>query len=235
MRTRWRAGAALGVFLLVLFLLGIPLVALCALPLGIPLGDALLRARARRRRRRYLGQFLDFLAVFALTTGAGRTGAGAFRYCLQELRGIHPVREGFPGDLESLLASASMDQNIYESFRCYRFAEELEEITLFGEMLWLASQKGGDTQRIIAHCSEQLRERLRIAQEREVILARQKFELQVIVVLPVVLLGVVKSLDPRYLGALTGTAPGVLALLAAAGCMLAGIGLGASLCDLEGE
>jgi tight adherence protein B len=126
-----------------------------------------------------------------------------------------------------------MDQDIYQIFRDHKFRITREEIDVFAQMLYLASKKGGDVDRVIAYCSSLLEERVRMQKDKEVLMASQRFELDVIIVLPFVLLAIMKNSNPGYLTTLVSTPMGWMALFFSVALMAFSLVLGVQLCSFK--
>ncbi|QRN85067.1 type II secretion system F family protein [Clostridia bacterium] len=220
-------------FLLGLFLFDLWLVGLLMAPLGLFFAGRIEKHLQESTEKKYLAQYLDFLTVFSMTTSVGRGGLDAFQYCLDELSMIHPLDEGFMKDLQDVISRTNMDQDIYQIFRDHTFAIAREEIDVFVQMLYLASKKGGDMDRVIAYCSSLLEERVRMQRDKEVLLARQKFELDVIIALPFVLLAIMKSSNQDYLTTLISNPMGWVALIVSALLMAFSLFLGVQLCSFK--
>lgn len=218
----------LGVFLFDLWFVGIMMA-----PLGLFFAGRIEKRVQENIEKKYLAQYLDFLNVFSMTTSVGRGGLDAFQYCLEELSMIYPVGVGFMKDLQDVITRTNMDQDIYQLFRDHTFAIAREEIDVFVQMLYLASKKGGDMDRVIAYCSSLLEERVRMQRDKEVLLARQKFELDVIVALPFVLLAIMKGSNQDYLTTLVSTPVGWVALLISGALMAFSLLLGVQLCSFK--
>ena len=233
MRTRIPCLAA--AFLMGVLLFDLWFAGFLTAPLGLFLASRMENYRKRKEERDYLVQYLDFLNVFSMTSSVGRGGLDAFQYCLEELRLIHPAEQGFMADLEDVIAKTTMDQDIYQLFRDHTFRVPREEIDVFAQMLYLASKKGGDLDRVVAYCSSLLEERVRLQKDKEVLMARQKFELDVIVALPFVLLAIMKGSSPDYMATLVSTPLGWVAVVLALALMGVSLGWGVQLCSFKGN
>lgn len=231
--TRWEALGALCAAALGAVLFGQPLLALLFAPLGAFLTHRVRGSIQGRAERRYLQQFLDFLQVFSMASGVGRCGRDAFAYCYRELCLIHAPKESFLADLDAVLRLCAMDQDITEVFRTHAFSRPREEIALFGQMLSLCAKKGGDTGRVVSLCAARLGERVRLEREKEVLLARQRFELDVVLFMPAVMLVVMQRMNPGYLDTLSSSGAGVAVLVLAALLMGAAVFWGVALCAHE--
>lgn len=230
--------AKAGFFVLVFFLLGrllfdVWIMAFFFAPMGLLIYSRIEKTLHLRFVRHYLSQFLDFLNVFSMASGVGKGGLEAFSYCFSELAIIYDKGRYFMKDLEAVLGKVSMDSDIYHIFCDHEFLVDREEIDVFAQMLFLSSKKGGDTERIVAYCSQLIEERVRMEREKEVLLAKQKFELDVIMVLPVVLLLTMKSLSPDYMQRLLDSPVGLVALALSVVLIGAGIFMGVVLCQSD--
>lgn len=209
------------------------LLALFFAPMGLVIQKRIEKSLRLRFVRQYLSQFLDFLNVFSMASSVGKGGLEAFTYCFAELSIIYEKGHYFMKDLEAVLGKVTMDSDIYHIFRKHQFLIDREELDVFAQMLYLSSKKGGDTQRIVAYCSQLIEERVRMEREKEVLLAKQKFELDVIMVLPIVLLLTMKSLSPDYLQRLLDSAAGLVAISLSVVLIAAGIFMGVILCQSD--
>ncbi len=232
-RYRGELMAVLGAFLLFLFLFDMVVLALLLSPWGILVLQKTREAIGSMRKKRYMDQFQDFLLSYSMAASAGKTGLMAFRYSLDELKTVYPEQGAFLRDLSGILAQSSMDRDVHEVFCEYACHSDREEIQVFGEMLLLISRKGGDFCKLTAHCSDLIREKMKLEKDREVILAKQKMELQIITVLPVVLLAMMRSLNPDYLQGLVSTPVGVAGLLVSLVLIGLAIVWGMSICSTE--
>lgn len=220
-------------FLLGMFLFDLWLFGMFMAPLGFFVAGRIKSHMTKKKERSYLAQYLDFLNVFSMTSSVGRGGLDAFKYCFGELGMIHPDNNGFMADLQDVIAKTTMDQDIYQIFRDHKFRITREEIDVFAQMLYLASKKGGDVDRVIAYCSSLLEERVRMQKDKEVLMASQRFELDVIIVLPFVLLAIMKSSNPGYLTTLVSTPMGWMALFFSVVLMAFSLVLGVQLCSFK--
>lgn len=230
---RLRLACMVAAFLLGLLLFDLWFFGLFMAPLGFFMAGRIENHMTKKKEREYLAQYLDFLNVFSMTSSVGRGGLDAFQYCFGELSLIHPASRGFMADLQDVIAKTTMDQDIYQIFRDHRFRIAREEIDVFVQMLYLASKKGGDVDRVIAYCASLLEERVRMQKDKEVLMARQKFELDVIVALPFVLLAIMKGSNPGYLTTLVSTPMGWIALFLSVALMGFSLVLGVQLCSFK--
>ncbi len=222
--------AMLSVILLGRFLFGVWLMGILMLPLGLMMHSRWHQGRMQQVERQYLSQYLDFLSVFAMASSVGRSGLEGFAYCYQELCLIYPQDKSFMLDVKQVMNKTTMDSDIYEIFMEHDFQLPREEVDVFAQMLYLGSKKGGDMDRILSYCSSLLEERVKLERDKEVMLAKQKLELDIIIALPFILLLMMKSLNPSYLETLTGSPLGVVAMSLAFLLMGFAVFLGVQLC-----
>lgn len=221
-------------FVLFYFLFRSILLALVLSPWGLYSTYKIRQSLRERRDKAYMTQFQDFLMSFSMAASAGRTGKSLFTHSYEELKVIHPESGEFLQDLRALLARCAMDRDIFEEFSRYAAGRSREEIRVFAEMLYLISRKGGDACRVTSHCSDLIRDKIKLEADREVLLARQKMEMRMITIVPVIMLYMMKTMNPGYLEALYGSPAGIVALVAAIGCIGVAIWMGNKICASPG-
>ncbi|WP_081667169.1 type II secretion system F family protein [Paenibacillus pinihumi] len=156
-----------------------------------------------RRRDRLKQQFKETLVSLTSSLAAGRSVENAFLAVPEDLRFIY---SDLPGDmlreLDIIRLRLENGEPLELGLQDFSKRACVEEITQFVDVFCIGKRSGGDLIEIIRQTSQVIGEKLDMQQEIEVMIARKKFESQIMMAVPFVFLAVLGVISPDYMASL---------------------------------
>lgn len=160
------------------------------------------RARqiAARRREDLSFQFKQALYSLNSSLSAGRSVENAFREVLNDLRLLYPNPDTFIiKEFEYIVHRLDNGEPIADAVEGFSRRTGVEDITNFTEVFLTFKRKGGNLNDVIRRTSRIIGDKLSIKQDISVMIAQKRFEAQILVVAPLIMVGILKLSSYEYM------------------------------------
>jgi len=170
----------------------------------------------RKRKAELNLQFKDALYSLSSSLSAGKSLESAFRAALKDLQVLYP-EPGTPiiRELEYVCRRMELNDPVELTLQDFARRSGLEDIRNFADVVSICKRTGGNMVQVVKNTSGIIGDRIEIAQDIELILARQKFEQKILNVMPVIFIGLIKFGGSGYMDSLYVSAGGYLLMAAA--------------------
>jgi tight adherence protein B len=164
-----------------------------------------LRQRSRREKlqRELSLQFRQALYSLSSSLAAGRSVENAFREAVRDLMMLYPYRDA--PIVRELAAISSRLDNGEPIERCIADLAEragLAEIADFADVFITCKRTGGDLVQVMRRTSQLIGERIEMEQDIAVMIAQKRFEANLLIVMPLLLVGLLQISAPDYMAPL---------------------------------
>ena len=186
-----------------------------------------LRERLAAKRLNELNmQFKDMLYSLSASIAAGRQMEEALVEAEENLSLLYDEREPIMRELKhmriSIVENKESDKQLLKDFA---FRSKSEDINDFVQVYITCRSMGGNLEKIIAHTTEILTDKMNIEREIQAITAQKKTEGRMIAVMPLLMLLALNLVSYSYISPLYATMGGRIIMTVALAALCCGIGL----------
>lgn len=185
------------------------------------------------KRKLQLGrQFRDMLDGLTTSLGAGNNVIDSFYSVQEDLKAQY--EEGAYILEELTVIIAGIQNNVPVEEVLYDFGERsgIDDIKSFAEVFQVSYRKGGNIQDIIRNTHRVLSDKMEITEDIETVVTSSKTEQNMMMVMPVLLVGMIKLSSPDF-AANFATPVGIIATTIAVGCFVAAYYIGKIVLDIK--
>lgn len=169
-----------------------------------------------RRKNQLNLQFKDMLYSLSSALSVGKSVESGIRDSLQDLKVIYPdPQTDIILELEYILRGLGMNNTIEDMFSQFAERAHLEDIENFVDIFVTCKRTGGDLIEVMRSTSNTIGEKIEIKQEIETMISGKKFEFNVLMVMPVVMVLFLSVTSADYMSAVFTTIAGRLAMTVA--------------------
>lgn len=154
----------------------------------------------KRRKNQLMLQFKDMLYALSSALSVGKSVETGIQDALNDLRVIYPDPDtDILVELEYILRGLGMNETVEAMFSQFAERAHLEEIENFVDIFVTCKRTGGDLIEVMRSTSNTIGEKIEVKQEIETMISGKKFEFQVMMVIPVVLVLFLSVTSAEYM------------------------------------
>lgn len=169
-----------------------------------------------KRKSQLTIQFKDMLYSLSSALSVGKSVETGIRDSLQDLRVIYPdPRTDILLELEYILRGIGMNRTVEEMFNQFAVRAHLEDIENFVDIFVTCKRTGGDLIEVMRSTSNTIGEKIEVKQEIETMISGKKYEFNLLMVLPVVMILFLTVTSGEYMDPVFHTAAGWAAMTVA--------------------
>ncbi len=187
-----------------------PIMVLVGALLGLLYIRHLRRQLIHKRKAELRQQFKQLLHALAHSLSAGHSLENALTAALQDLKFIYASSVDMITELEIIIRKLSNGEPIEKAFQSFSDRADLAEITRFSEVLRISRRIGGDLIDVVRRSAHYISETMEVEQEITVMLAKKKFESNIMQVVPFIIVAFLTLGSPDYMQPLYSAAGGVI-------------------------
>lgn len=184
----------------------------------------------KKRRRELLFQFKDMLESLTSSYSAGKNTRDSFMDALNDMRNMY----GDEADIvkELVLIVVGVDNNINMEVLLMNFADRsgLDDIESFANVFEVSLRQGADIKSIIASTRDIISDKVEIELEMETMLAGNKNELNIMMLMPVILCISLRGMSGETFG---NSVSNVIVKIVAIGIFAGAYVMGQKLTDIK--
>lgn len=163
-----------------------------------------------KRQRMIKTQFRDMLESLSTSLSAGKNVTDAFLNVQQDLAMQYDEDAFIQNELKVIISGIRNNQDIEVLLYDFGRRTGVKDIVMFASIFRISYRKGGNIKEIIKNTNDIMREKFDIQEDIETGMTSGKQELNIMMIMPVVMIGMFKSVSPDF-GANFSTPVGVAA------------------------
>lgn len=169
---------------------------------GIVAGKMFLPMRTKqiiKKRKKILNsQFRDMLEALTTSLGAGKNVIDSFTAVYDDLKVQYEEDAYILNELENILSGVQNNIAIEEMLSDFGTRSDNGDIKSFANVFEISYRKGGNIKDIIRNTHEILSDKMEIQEDIETIVTANKTEQNIMVVMPIALIGLIKMMSPEF-------------------------------------
>mgnify|MGYP003027641176 FL=1 len=152
----------------------------------------------KKQKNQLNKQFRDMLEALSTSLGAGKNVIDSFRSVYDDMKMQYEDGAYIISELELLLSG--MDNNIDIEDLLLDFGERSgnEDIESFAKVFQICYRKGGNIKDTVRSTYEILNDKMEIAEDIETVVTANKTEQNVMLIMPIGLIGMMKLMSPDF-------------------------------------
>lgn len=169
---------------------------------GIAAGIAFIPIRTKqiidKQIRVLKGQFRDMLEALTTNLGAGKNISNSFYSVYEDLKIQYDEDAYILKELEVILAGIANNVDIEDLLQDFGERSGSEDICSFANVFRICYRKGGNIKDTIRNTHSILSEKMEINEDIETVVTSNKTEQNIMLVMPIMLIGMIKSMSPEF-------------------------------------
>ena len=169
---------------------------------GIAAGKMFLPIRVeqiiKKRKKILTQQFRDMLDSLTTSLGAGNNMLDSLYSVREDLQMQYEEDAYMIQEINIMIAGAQTNFLIEDMLYDLGIRRGIDDIKSFAEVFKVAYRKGGNIRDIIQNTYTILNDKLEIQEEIETVVTSSKTEQNMMIVMPIVLIGMIKSMSPDF-------------------------------------
>lgn len=187
--------------------------------------------RKNQRLKSLREQFKDLLESLSASYSAGRNTPDAFQDACNDMNSIYGEESDIVRELE--LICTGLKNNINVEVLLTDFAERsgLDDVMSFANVFEVCNRQGGDLKKVVNQTREIISDKMEIEMEIDTMIAGNRNELNIMMVMPLLIVGMMKGMGISSIGANTPT--NVLIKIICIGIFVLAYVMGSKITDIK--
>lgn len=169
---------------------------------GSVAGIMFLPVRVQQKINKYKNelrqQFRDMLECLATSMGAGKNVIDSFLAVQGDLSIQYEEQAFILQELKIIVSGVQNNQEIEDLIYDFGKRSDIKDIMVFANVFKISYRKGGNMKEIIRNTHEILKDKLEISEDIETIITSNKTEQNVMMCMPILLIGMIKMMSPDF-------------------------------------
>ncbi len=169
---------------------------------GIAAGKLFLPVRVKsiieKRASELNHQFRDMLDALTTSLGAGKNVNDSFIGIYEDLKIQYDADAFILKELEVIISGIHNNVPIEDILQDFGYRSGNEDILSFANVFAISYRKGGNIKDIIRNTHSILSDKMEISEDIETLVTSNKTEQNIMVVMPILLIGVIKLMSPEF-------------------------------------
>lgn len=157
-----------------------------------------IQAINEKRKRTLSSQFRDMLDSLTTSLGAGKNVNDSFVGVYEDMKVQYDADAYILKELEVIISGIHNNIPIEEVLEDFGNRSDNDDIRSFANVFKISYRKGGNIKDIIRNTHEILSDKMEIAEDIETLVTSNKMEQNIMIVMPVALIGVIKMMSPEF-------------------------------------
>lgn len=170
--------------------------------IGVVAGIAFLPIRTEQiienKRRKLNTQFRDMLEALTTSLGAGKNVTDSFRSVYDDLKVQYDDGADILKELEIILSGMANNVDIEDLLLDFGIRSGIEDIYSFANVFKICYRKGGNIKDTIRNTHSILSDKMEINEDIETIVTANKTEQNIMIVMPIGLIGMIKMMSADF-------------------------------------
>ena len=143
-------------------------------------------------------QFRDMLEAISTSLGAGKNVVDSFHSAYEDLKIQYDEEAYILNELEIILSGMTNNIDIEDLLLDFGKRSGNDDIVSFAKVFQICYRKGGNIKETIRSTYEILSDKMAISEDIETVVTSSKTNQNIMVVMPVILIGVIKMMSPEF-------------------------------------
>ena len=143
-------------------------------------------------------QFRDMLEALTTSLGAGKNVNDSFFSVYEDLKVQYEADAFILKELEVIISGIHNNIAIEEVLEDFGNRSDNEDILSFANVFKISYRKGGNIKDIIRNTHNILSDKMEIREEIETLVSSNKLEQNIMIILPIGLIGIIKMMSPEF-------------------------------------
>lgn len=185
-----------------------------------------------RRQKELRKQFSDMLEALATSLSAGKNVNDSFQGIYGDMKIQYGKNAYIVYEIQVILAGVNNNIPIEDLLMHFGRRSGVKDIENFAQVFSTAFRKGGNLKDIIQNTHEIIHDKMSIEMDIESVVASNKMEQNIMIVLPILLVGFIKMTSPEFASNFA-SGSGIVATTIAIGCFVAAYFIGQKILDIK--
>ena len=151
-----------------------------------------------KRKKELNHQFRDMLDSLTTSLGAGKNVNDSFMSVYEDLKVQYDSDAYILKELEVVISGIHNNIAIEDVLEDFGKRSDNDDILSFANVFKISYRKGGNIKDIIRNTHEILSDKMAIAEDIETLVTSNKMEQNIMIVMPIALIGVIKMMSPEF-------------------------------------
>lgn len=185
-----------------------------------------------KRQKELRNQFADMLEALATSLSAGKNVNDSFQGIYGDMKIQYGKNAYIVYEIQVILAGVNNNIPIEDLLMHFGRRSGVKDIENFAQVFSTAFRKGGNLKDIIQNTHEIIHDKMSIEMDIESVVASNKMEQNIMIVLPILLVGFIKMTSPEFASNFA-SGSGIIATTIAIGCFVAAYFIGQKILDIK--
>jgi len=155
-------------------------------------------------------EFKEAMQSVSTSLTAGYSIENAFKDAQKELCSVYGNNSLMVKELQVMNARSSLNQPMEDLVLQFALRSDIEDILLFGQILYFAKRGGGDFIKIIKTTMDHISEKMEVQREIAIMIAQKELEQKIMNVIPLFILLYMDITSPKYMEVLYKNVIGIV-------------------------
>lgn len=151
-----------------------------------------------KRRNNLSHQFRDMLEALTTSLGAGKNVNDAFFSVYEDMKVQYDSEAYILKELEIVISGIHNNVALEDILEDFGKRSNIDDIKSFANVFKISYRKGGNIKDIIRNTHNILSDKMEIAEDIETLVTSTKMEQNVMLVMPIALVGLIKMMSPEF-------------------------------------
>lgn len=151
-----------------------------------------------KRRKELNHQFRDMLEALTTSLGAGKNVNDSFFAVYEDMKVQYDSDAYILKELEVIISGIHNNVPIEDVLQDFGARSDIDDIKSFANVFKISYRKGGNIKDIIRNTHNILSDKMEIAEDIETLVTSNKMEQNIMIVMPIALIGVIKMMSPEF-------------------------------------
>lgn len=151
-----------------------------------------------KRRNELNHQFRDMLEALTTSLGAGKNVNDSFFAIYEDMKVQYDSDAYILKELEVIISGIHNNVAIEEILEDFGNRSGIDDIKSFANVFKISYRKGGNIKDIIRNTHSILNDKMEIAEDIETLVTSNKLEQNIMVIMPIALIGIIKMMSPEF-------------------------------------
>lgn len=185
-----------------------------------------------KRKRMLKGQFRDMLDGVTTSLGAGKNVLESFTSVREDLSFQYDEGAYIIKELDVIISGINNNIAIEEMLSDFGMRSGNADIINFADVFKISYRKGGNIKDVVRNTHEILSQKMEIEEDIETVVTANKTEQNIMIVMPVALIAMIKSMSPEF-ASNYATPAGIISTTIAITCFVAAYYVGKMVLDIK--
>lgn len=151
-----------------------------------------------KRRNELNHQFRDMLEALTTSLGAGKNVNDSFFAVYEDMKVQYDSDAYILKELEVIISGIHNNVAIEDVLQDFGNRSDIDDVKSFANVFKISYRKGGNIKDIIRNTHSILSDKMEIAEDIETLVTSNKMEQNIMIIMPIALIGVIKMMSPEF-------------------------------------